>query len=270
LSNDSEYKQIHTRVYGTAGPWVILLHGGPGAAGYMAPIAHKLADSFRVLEPFQRGSGSEPLTVARHVADLHEVIKTHCGDERPALVGHSWGAMLALAYTVWHSDSVQSLVLIACGTFDSASRSRLEEIRSQRMGEDMAHCMERLTAEYPDPDRRLDALGRLMQQIDSCKLISLGNKPHKCDAQASKETWQDIMRLQNEGKYPAAFAEIHVPVIMLHGAFDPHPGRMIEAGLKQYMPQLEYVEWEKCGHYPWLEKAARDEFYATLRQWLLR
>jgi len=40
------------RTYGISGPIVIVLHGGPGAAGYLAPLARGLAESFRVLEPF--------------------------------------------------------------------------------------------------------------------------------------------------------------------------------------------------------------------------
>jgi pimeloyl-ACP methyl ester carboxylesterase len=77
-----------------------------------------------------------------------------------------------------------------------------------------------------------------------------------------------MLRLQQEGVYPEAFAVINAPVIMLHGAADPHPGRMIWASLEPYLPQLEYCEWERCGHYPWLEKAVRDEFFAVLREWL--
>jgi hypothetical protein len=34
------------------------------------------------------------------------------------------------------------------------------------------------------------------------------------------------------------------------------------------MPQLEYREWARCGHYPWIERAARDDFFACLRSWL--
>jgi len=60
-------EKIRARSYGTAGPLVIVLHGGPGAPGYMAPVARGLADSFRIVEPFQRGSGGEPLSVARHM-----------------------------------------------------------------------------------------------------------------------------------------------------------------------------------------------------------
>jgi hypothetical protein len=43
---------------------------------------------------------------------------------------------------------------------------------------------------------------------------------------------------------------------------------MILASLKPYLPEIEYREWERCGHYPWLERAVRDEFFAVLRGWL--
>lgn len=45
---------------------------------------------------------------------------------------------------------------------------------------------------------------------------------------------------------------------------------MIRASLEPHLPQLEYHEWERCGHYPWLEKAVREEFFAVLREWLTR
>jgi hypothetical protein len=43
---------------------------------------------------------------------------------------------------------------------------------------------------------------------------------------------------------------------------------MIRDSLTPYLPQLEYHEWARCGHYPWLERAAGKEFLATLRHWL--
>ena len=55
---------------------------------------------------------------------------------------------------------------------------------------------------------------------------------------------------------------------MLHGAYDPHPGAMIRDSLTPYMPQLEYREWEMCGHMPWLERAARRDFFRAPRDWL--
>ena len=88
------------------------------------------------------------------------------------------------------------------------------------------------------------------------------------DLRAHTETWEDMLRLQESGLYPAAFSAIRSPVLMLHGAYDPHPGRMIQAGLAPYLPQIEYREWERCGHDPWCERYARDEFFAVLSIWL--
>jgi len=77
-----------------------------------------------------------------------------------------------------------------------------------------------------------------------------------------------MVRLQTEGVYPAAFAAIDVPVLMMHGSFDPHPGRMIYDGLRRFLPQLEFYELERCGHYPWVERHAAKPFFQVTLRWL--
>jgi pimeloyl-ACP methyl ester carboxylesterase len=79
-----------------------------------------------------------------------------------------------------------------------------------------------------------------------------------------------MVRLQQLGVYPAAFAAITSPVLMLHGDHDPHPGQMIRANLAPYLPQLEYAELTRCGHSPWAERFAREEFFVILHEWLKR
>jgi pimeloyl-ACP methyl ester carboxylesterase len=261
---------LHTRSYGTTGPLVVLLHGGPGAPGYMAPIGRELGDAFRVLEPFQRPSGPEPLTVARHVEDIHGLMLQHSDGPWPALVGHSWGAMLALAYAAEHPDETGPLVLIGCGTFDTEARSRLQATLDERMDASLRSRLEHLEDECPDPNRRLSLMGKLLEPVYSFDPLSVSDESIPCDLSAHEESWQDMLRLQAEGRYPAAFSGIHVPAVMLHGSHDPHPGRMIHEHLKPLMPQLEYIEWDRCGHYPWLERASREPFFASLRDWLKR
>ncbi len=258
---------VQIREYGTSGPFLIVIHGGPGAPGYMAPLARALADRFRVLEPLQRRGGDTPLTVARHVADLDAVV-SRCADGRPALVGHSWGAMLALAYAAEHADRIASAVLIGCGTFDRASRDRLQATRATRMDGPLRERLARLPEEIQDPDERLTVHAELMLPVDSCELVVSALEGERGDARGHRETWDDMLRLQAEGVYPAAFAAIDVPVLMMHGIVDPHPGRLIRASLEPYLPSMEYREWERCGHYPWLEDAVRERFVAVLRDWL--
>lgn len=259
---------IETRQYGGRGPLVVVLHGGPGAPGYMAPLALGLASSFRVLEPLQRRSGGAPLTVARHVADLHDLLSSR-GDGRPALVGHSWGAMLALAYAAVH-PCVASVALIGCGTFDAVARERMHAILGQRTDDALRRRLDSLADELPDPDEQLRAFGALLLPVYSYDPVVRELGGDACDARGHNEAWADMVRLQREGVYPAAFAAIGAPVVMLHGAQDPHPGPLIRASLEPHLPQLEYREWERCGHYPWLESAVRDDFLAFLSQWLAR
>ncbi len=268
-----EQSPLQTWEYGSSGALVVVLHGGPAAVGSARPLARELASEFRVLEPWQRGSGNEPLTVARHVADLHELIQTRCGRERPALVGESWGAMLALAYAAEHPDAAGPLVLVGCGTFDTASRARLMHTREQRITEEMREHLRNLEAECLQPAERIRRMQQVFSRADDYEPIDRRNEQEMTpdfDLEAHTETWNDMLRLQAEGVYPEAFVRVKSPVLMMHGDHDPHPGRMIEAVLRRHMPQLEYRELARCGHSPWNERHARDEFFGVLRSWLFR
>jgi pimeloyl-ACP methyl ester carboxylesterase len=55
-------------------------------------------------------------------------------------------------------------------------------------------------------------------------------------------------------------------VVVIHGVSDPHPvegvvGPLAAAGLS---PRVHLLP--ACGHTPWIERQARDSFFALLRQ----
>lgn len=259
--------QIHR--HGTEGSVVIVLHGGPGAPGSAVELALSLSDVFNVVEPWQRISArDDALTVARHVADLHVVIQTvRDGQQQPAIVGESWGAMLALAYAAEYPSEAGAIVLVGCGTFDKKSRSVGVKIREERITE--------YIAEHPEfaDDLNLDLDDRIMKwhmMTDTYRAISspAQSRSIEFDEKGFTETWNDMFRCQEVGLYPAAFSSIISPVLMLHGSYDPYPGKMIRDSLKEHVPQLEYRELEKCGHQPSIEAFAREEFFSVLHDWL--
>jgi pimeloyl-ACP methyl ester carboxylesterase len=176
--------------------------------------------------------------------------------------------MLALAYAARYSSISGPLVLIGCGTFDPGSRTELKARLDARMTDLLRSRMSSLREAYPDPDERLRAEGELLLPLYSYDLVEPRLEGGPCDARGAEESWNDMLRLQVEGVYPAAFRSIRVPVLMLHGSDDPHPGRRILEGLRPILPPIEYHEWEQCGHFPWLERATRTEFYETLTGWL--
>jgi pimeloyl-ACP methyl ester carboxylesterase len=267
--------RLKTREYGAAGPTVLVIHGGPAAAGNAAPIARGLAGSYHVLEPWQRGSDAStaPLTVARHVADLRDLILSRCAGQRPALIGESWGAMLVLAFAAAHPDLAGPLVLVGCGTWDAESRAKLQETLEQRIGDDppLRSAIDQLAAEYFD-DERLRTIRRyeLIRRLYDFSPMQEEADPAigPFDAKAHEETWNDMLRLQRQGQYPAALSAIRSPVLMLHGSYDPHPGPCTRDLLRSYIPQLEYHELPRCGHSPWRERFARDDFFQIMSRWL--
>jgi pimeloyl-ACP methyl ester carboxylesterase len=245
-----ELPPIELRRHGSAGSTVVVLHGGPGAAD-SGGLAQALSGDFAVLEPVQRRSGRVPLTVAQHVADLAEIAP------RPAaLVGTSWGAMLGLSYASRHPHDVLALVLVGCGTYDEASRALYRAALEQRLG---------------DAARRARSLAELAAahlRASSYELDEGESEPFGVDEAGHHETWQDALRLQREGIEPAAFRAITARVLMIHGDVDPHPGPATRDLLRRFVPQLEYVGLERCGHEPWRERHARDAFLDAVRKWL--
>ncbi len=268
MGSDSVTQPLEVRCYGKDGSPVVLVHGGPGAAGYMAPVARYLAEEYRVIEPLQRQSGTQPLTVQRHADDLLAVLKTFCRGVRPVLVGHSWGAMLALAFAAAYPDSVCCVALIGCGTFDPQSRAALEQSVRDRMTPFVVKRLKAASRQIRDADVRLCVVARILEPLYSYELLPHQDETVCYDARGQRETWADMLRLQRDGTYPATFRTIRQPVLMLHGDTDPHPGSMIRDTLLSALPQLDYVELPRCGHFPWLERYSAEAFFAALTNWV--
>jgi pimeloyl-ACP methyl ester carboxylesterase len=257
---------IPYRIYGDGKIKVVVLHGGPGAAGYLSPLAKQIVEYTSVAEPLQRRSSDDnPLSVAQHVIDLDNIINALCENEKPVIIGHSWGAMLALAYAAKFPEKIAALLLIGCGTWNEKSRQILKDARSKRMANQLTMNMQQIAMNIADPDQRFCALGRLISLDDSYDLIDLANYLESGDAKGYAETWNNMLRLQQNGTYPDAFSVVKCPILMIHGNYDPHPGKIIAENLRNFMPQIQYVEIDRCGHYPWLEKYAQNEFYQTLK-----
>jgi len=176
--------------------------------------------------------------------------------------------MLALAYAAAYPTSVASLILVGCGTFDLVARAQLQQTLARRMNDEVREQLDR-AAQLPTQNERLRAAAEAETMLYAYEPLAPPTED-AVDARAHRETWADMLRLQAKGLYPEAFAAIKIPVLMVHGTFDPHPGRLIRAGLESYLPQLEYRELGRCGHWPWLEKFASQEFFSLIREWLDR
>ena len=93
---------LYARDIGQGEP-TIVLHGGPDFdTAYLLPDLDRLADIYRLVYFDQRGRGksaawvrASEVSLATDVEDI-ERVRQHFGLEAPTLLGHSWGAVLAL------------------------------------------------------------------------------------------------------------------------------------------------------------------------------
>lgn len=98
----------------------LLIHGSDGVAldWLISPLWPVLKRHTRVIAYDRPGHGYSPSPVGRgvgissNVNDLHSLIET-LALQRVTLVGHSYGAYVALSYALKHPERVEKLVLIS-------------------------------------------------------------------------------------------------------------------------------------------------------------
>lgn len=104
---------LHVGVTG-GGPDVVVLSGGPGCVHYLEDDALAPRGT-TAWYPQPRGvgrSGGGPHDLARAVADL-DVVRRAAGADRRVVLGHSWGADLAIRYALDRPDAVRAVVAVA-------------------------------------------------------------------------------------------------------------------------------------------------------------
>ena len=117
---------FHYRDWGGDGRQVLLLHGLASTCHIWDLVAPLLAEDFRIAAMDQRGHGQsaqvdDGYDFAAVLGDAAAMIE-HLGWQRPIVVGHSWGADVALELAVAHPESVSGLIFVDGGTIDISGR----------------------------------------------------------------------------------------------------------------------------------------------------
>lgn len=243
----------------------MLCHGGPGLWDMFREVAAQLADRAAVHRWDQRGCGRSerrgPYSLARSVADL-ESVREHFGLERMAVLGHSWGATLALRYALDHPERVSRLVYVS-GTgigpdtdwhpayrrnFARAlgpHRERWEELRNRPLteAEERESCVLRWSVEFPDPDRALQEAARMATPWYGVNMV------------CNRAMAEDPEQLMGTEGWRSRCAALQVPVVIVDGELDIRPRSAVDS-LERALPHVERVVLEGAGHSPWVEDPA--------------
>ncbi|MCS0502887.1 alpha/beta fold hydrolase [Ancylobacter mangrovi] len=135
-----ETVNLHGIVEG-AGEGLVLLHPIGLDSSFWGAMPTMLARSHRLLRLDLRGFGGSPMgaqaaPIEAYAADVHEAIRRH-GLERPAVLGLSFGGMIAQTLALEFPGSVSRLIACGCpGGIPASAREALRErgLAAERAG----------------------------------------------------------------------------------------------------------------------------------------
>ena len=266
------------------GPPVILLHGGPDFDhSYFLPEMDRLCDTFRLVYYDQRGRGRsadrvrpEDVTLASEGEDL-ERVRSQLRLGRVTLLGHSWGAVLALEYALRHPDRVSHLILMNPSPASHEDYTALREERLARLGADFERL--KAAAATPgyaegDPDAvaayyrihfklglvRPEHLDQVISRLEASFTPEGVLKARAVEDRLMEETW----RASGYDLLPR-LASLRIPTLVLHGDHDLIPVPIAE-GIARAIPGARFVLIEDCGHFSYLERP--EEAFGEIRGFL--
>ncbi|MCL2126234.1 MAG: alpha/beta hydrolase [Oscillospiraceae bacterium] len=205
---------------------VLLCSGGPGCCDYLEPIADMLESDYHVIRFEQRGCGRSTADnrydLSTAVDDI-ERVRQHYGVKLWIVAGHSWGANLALAYSMTYTEHVKALVYIA-GT----------GIHDNRHWNDEFH-------------RNADEIGEQLPEMAFPFNVNVNDEGNRS--------------LREFGRRPDFYARISklcIPALFVMAENDIRPSWPAEQ-LANLMPNSQYVTIKNASHYIWLDDAEKLE-----------
>ncbi len=238
---DNKGVRLHCVTLGS-GPSIVLCHGlvfGSMASWYFS-VAAKLAQHFRVIMFDKRGHGKSDMAIAGYdidtlADDLSAVIEhTVPLDEDVTIIGHSYGALVALRYTLGRTRHVRDLILVDAPL--PASRYVFPSFAKITSREGLeTHLQALLPPNLSSSSRRV---GRIKERLETLLLNS--------SLRADVESAGDIIDTE--------LRRLDIPTLCIYGRHSD----CAEVGLRlgKILPRAK-LEWIECGHYI-LEEAPQE------------
>ena len=257
-------------------PPVVFLHGGPGqgSAHFEALAGPYMERRLRMVYYDQRGSGlserpaSGDYALATLVEDV-EALRRTLGVPKVALIGHSFGGLLALEYAAKYPQNVSHLVFVS-GVWDMGLQCRLRVERLAALRPE-AYTRVRGDTIAPDGTRRSDCdlefmalRGAERERYNTELMFPDTSVARRIDsvnvARGVRNTGEMGRALFGAGllRYHfTAFDRLTMPVLVIAGRFD---GAARPAGLRELarrLPNARFVEYERSGHFVYLDEPDR-------------
>lgn len=255
---------------------VVLIPGGPGNSHlYFTPWFDELAKNFKVIyfDAFGRGNSSrakskEEYSFQRDVDDLDGLRKA-LGFEKWSVLGHSYGGMVAQAYAIQYTGSVNKLIL--SDTFYDTEMWQENDDNSNF--EFRNQCPEKWDSLMKIRDEGY--LSSSPEHIDAYKipsgLLYYYNPENALKMRSDSLSWNFDVYYQIVGDdgdfiiggdigkldFRRDLKNLKMPVLVLAGRYDRISDPRFAIKYQEYIPQAKFVMFEKSGHNPYVEEQGK-------------
>lgn len=247
------------------GERLLVLHGGPGAHhDYLLPHMLELARDRECLFYDQRGGGRSrhdndraAISWESHVRDLEAVVGEFSLHPL-TIVGYSWGALLALLYSVQAAHGHASpaparLVLIDPAPISRPWRQRFEAEFARRQ---QSAAVQALRDELAASDLRESDPAAYRRRIFELSVAGYFASPRaardltpfRVTARVQESTWDSL----GDFDLTTALRDVRCPALVVHGRQDPIPLESSAAVAEAL--EAELVVLDDCGHVPYVEQ----------------
>lgn len=265
--------------YGDGNTVLILIHGGPSLYGYMDTLGGKLKDNYTIVTYAQRGTSANPskdkVTTQDHINDLIHLAEKY-SDKEVILIGHSWGASLALMTLSEKNFIASKAILIGTGPLTEELAVLFSKNLNTKYCEKTKKLLDAIEdrldiAEENNDDELFNSIMNERLEITS-PFYHLDPKTQdlipKLDwnftsFDSTLETQREI--LESVG-VENILSKINIPIFAFHGESDPIPAVETLEFLNKHIPKLQTQIISQSGHFPWLEKTSENEFLKLLNK----
>jgi len=274
-----EDARIFYEVVGSGDP-IIVVHGGPGLDhSYLQPGLNVLAQRNTLIYYDQRGTGRSAAELVPSAINLDafvediDALRQALGYERVDVLGHSFGALIAIAYARKHPESLRTLILMNPVEPGTRYSEQLAERQASRRTEEDSTQLAELTAgegfAASDPATVSEVYRILFRQAlrDRTRIDDLNLDLTETTAKNGREVGRLLGESMGEVDWWDGLGEITVPTLVLHGRYDLTPNAMSQA-LANAIP-LGRMVLLQSGHFPFMEDSdgllsAIQAFYVDL------
>lgn len=238
------------------GPRIVMLHPVGLDGTFLDPVAAELRQSFTVLRVDQRGHGGTPVGAPRrslddYADDVHDLLHA-LGFAPAAVIGFSFGGMIAQALALRHPGDVGALMICAC---PSTLPPQGREVAAAR-GDDarrggMAAVVEATLDRWFTPEFRTHGMS------DATRAHLLAH-----DVEGWAQAWHAIAGIDTAPR----LGEIRVPTLCVAGERDKSSPPEIVKAIADAIPGARYVVMPGAPHMLFMEQPR--EFARIARDFL--